>query len=44
MIVSRDFTEGDHTIEWEAASVPDGIYILKLETENGMDTRKLVVF
>ena len=35
-------TPGMHTIEWNTASWPQGIYLLRIETDRGFLTRKLI--
>jgi agmatine deiminase len=48
ILASREYPAGSHEITWDGTdgsgnSVPDGIYLLKLETERGMDFKKLII-
>ena len=42
-LVSRMEDAGEHTVEWNAARVPSGIYFGRLEAGGAVDTRKLIV-
>jgi flagellar hook assembly protein FlgD len=48
ILANQEFSSGTHDLTWDGKDgsgneVPSGIYLLKLETENGTDFRKLVV-
>jgi hypothetical protein len=42
-LVDRAESAGEHTVEWNAAQVPSGIYFGRLEAGGVVDTRKLIV-
>ncbi len=42
-LAEKEFTEGEHQIVWDAANVKTGIYLLRMETENYSENRKLIV-
>jgi hypothetical protein len=37
------FSPGEHSIQWNAAAFPSGIYFYKLQTKQYSDTRKLIL-
>ena len=43
VLVSKDFEAGLNRLEWNASKFPSGVYILQLESDFGVDTRKLVL-
>jgi len=42
-LAKKEFAEGEHQIVWDAANVKTGIYLLRMETENYSEKRKLIV-
>jgi flagellar hook assembly protein FlgD len=48
VLANLEYQAGSHEIRWDGKNgagveVPSGIYLLKLETDNGADFRKIVV-
>lgn len=37
-----DYTSGQHSINWDGALVPSGIYILQLKTKSGLQTKRMI--
>ena len=42
-LAEKEFAEGEHQIVWDAANVKTGIYLLRMETGNYSENRKLIV-
>ena len=42
-VADGSFNAGEHRMDWNASNVNAGIYILRLETENYFENRKLIV-
>ncbi|MCU0370746.1 MAG: T9SS type A sorting domain-containing protein [Bacteroidales bacterium] len=48
ILTNREFSAGNHELNWDGkdesgSEVSSGIYLLKLETERGVDFRKLIL-
>jgi len=42
-IVSRDFTSGTFDVEWDASSLPSGVYICRLQAGSFQAARKMIL-
>lgn len=41
-ILSKKLSKGNHKINWNAEGLNEGIYFIRLETTNGIQTRKMI--
>ncbi len=42
-IETSNKAQGNYSLEWSAAGIPEGIYLLQLKTNNELITRKIIV-
>jgi hypothetical protein len=42
-LVDRPHGAGEHFVIWDAGSLPSGIYFYRLETDEWIETRKLIL-
>ena len=43
VLADRQFSAGNHTIEWDASNVSSGMYLYRLETSNLTSTKKMLL-
>lgn len=43
LLREENLSDGDHTVPWNAADMPSGIYIVQLEAQNSVHTRKMTL-
>ena len=43
VLVNEKKIAGEHTVQWDAAELPSGVYHYRLQTGSGSQTRKLVL-
>lgn len=43
-LVDGEMAAGEHTVPWEAASIPSGIYIVRFSSEGAVETLRVVKF
>lgn len=42
-LAKKSFPQGNHKLQWDASTFPLGIYFCKLETENQVQVRKIII-
>jgi hypothetical protein len=42
-LVSGELAEGAHSVSWDTAEVPSGLYFVRLATADGIATARLMV-
>jgi L-ascorbate metabolism protein UlaG (beta-lactamase superfamily) len=42
-LISEKMSAGDHSIYWNASTIPSGMYFYRLQTEGFVETKKLIV-
>jgi len=42
-LVNQSMTSGEHTIVWNAENTPSGMYVYRIEVNNHVDSKKMLL-
>jgi hypothetical protein len=43
VLLDKEVTTGSYEVEWNASNVPSGVYFYQLQTNNFLETKKMIL-